>query len=117
MALALCLGVSIEWPRYDYRKVESPVEALGKGIGRYLGGRIRRLRLARVAFVDRHVLRGAVHLARRSHYDAPHGLAARCLKHIESPANVGVDIAVGSLIAIGNGYQRRKMKHGVDSTA
>ena len=33
------------------------------------------------------------------------------LTHIESAADVGVDVAVGCNVAVWNGYERRQMKH------
>ena len=58
-------AVGVERPRDDDRQLERVEETERHGVGGDLRRAVRRLRAQRVLFVDRHVLRGAVHLARR----------------------------------------------------
>ena len=65
--------------------------------------------------IDGHVTCRAVDFAGGWDDKAAHIVVERRLTHVECALYVGVDIAFGGDIAVGDGYQRSEMKHRVAS--
>ena len=63
--------------------------------------------------VDRHILRGTIHLAGRSHHHTLHALVAGSLADVERALDVGINIAVGGNVTVRNGNESGKMQHSV----
>ena len=109
--LALTGTVGVEGTNDGHRQIEAAVEAFGQTVGTNLGGRVGALALIRMLLVDGNIQGGAVHLAGGGDHHALGVQLAGGVQHVQGALDVGVYIAVGAVVAEGDGNQSGQMVH------
>ena len=109
----LARAVGVERPNHGHRRAEGGVEAEGDLVGADLGSRIGRLPLQGMRFGHRHEPRGAIDLAGRGVDDALDTQVPRRLHDIQRAEDIGLNIGLGRMVAVGNGDQGGQVQDNV----
>ena len=114
MALADCRrAIGVKWPGYGDRKIERVVKAHSHGIGPDLCGRIGRLWLFGMFFIDRNILGRAIDFRSGSMDDPGPAIFERSLADIQGAFDVGVDVTVGGNVGVRDGDESRQVENQV----